>query len=118
MKYKVPTAFPINDRIIKVRYVDSLIDKNGDHLFGETIVDDLVIRISKTMCKNMQDVFDTIFHELDHVTFQLTGISHVLGEELEEAVAHARQYTVSKLFVFSPNAGIRYRSIDFPWDAD
>ncbi len=115
MKHRVPSAFPINDRWIKVRYVDSLVDKEGNHLYGETIVDDLIIRVSKTMCKSAQDIFETVFHELDHVAFQLSGLAHVLGEEKEEAVAHARQYTLAKLFVFSPNAGIRYRLIEFPW---
>lgn len=118
MKVRVPVAIPVGDRVIKVKYVKSLQDAEGHWCYGETEVDSLLIRISKTMCRNEQDVMDTLFHELGHVTFQLTGHGQTLSEGQEEAIVYALQYTLARLFVFNPAAGIKYRSIDFGWDEE
>jgi hypothetical protein len=116
MKVSVPVAIPVGDRVIKVKYVSNLVDEDGHHLYGETEVDFLLIRVSKFMCKNAQDVMDTIFHELGHVMFQMTGHAETLGEGQEEAIVRGFQYMLARLFIFSPVAGIKYRAISFPWD--
>jgi hypothetical protein len=118
MKVKVPVAFPIGDRWIKVKYYMSLAGKDEVDVYGETLVDDLLIKISKTANKNEQDIFDTLYHELKHVAFQMTGHAQTMKEEQEEALAYALQYTLARLFVFNPKAGIKFRAIDFPWDED
>ncbi len=116
MKVRVPVAIPVGDRLVKVKYVRQIVNEKNEHLFAETVVDDFSIRISKTMCKSDQDIMDTIFHELDHIFYQVSGHSQWLGEDREEALAYGRQYALARLFVFSPTAGIKYRRVDFDWD--
>ena len=116
MKIRVPIAIPVGDRIVTVKYVRRVLDEDGKDCFGETVVDDLVIKVSKSMVKNQQDIMDTLFHELDHIFYQTSGHSQWLGEEKEEALAYGRQYALSRLYVFSPTAGVRYGLRTFDWD--
>lgn len=119
MKVRVPVAFPIGDRWIKVKYLASLAGKDGVDVYGETLVDDLLIKISKSANRNQQDLMDTLYHELQHVAFQMTGHAQTMKEEQEEALAYALQYQLARLFVFNPAAGIKFREVEFPtWGDD
>lgn len=103
---------PVGGRAVRVRYVEAL--PRGDRgAAGEN-----EITVSKSACTSGRMVFETIYHELQHVAFRQTGHSLAMTEDAEEALVYALEHSLAPLFVFSPAAGIKYRDVSFPWEED
>lgn len=112
---KVPVTVSVGGFKFRVEYPDAIPDESGD-LSGNCTVSTLTIKISKTQNPTPEIVLRTLFHELVHAALGLTGHSEMLGEKHEEGITYALENMLAGLFVFSPNAAVTYREVDFPWE--
>lgn len=57
----------------------------NDESFGDTCYEDRAIRIG-TKCDTAEKRAATLLHEICHAAIGVTGLEHMLGDKLEEAV--------------------------------
>jgi hypothetical protein len=107
---KVPVQIMVGGRKIQIKYVESL---EGNHS-GEMEVGGALIRISKARHPKIDDVFTTLFHELIHVAFDITGHSVEWPDKKEEPLVYALENMLAGLFSFRAGPHIKYKEID--WD--
>lgn len=107
---KVPVQVMVGGKKVRVEYVDALPD--GDS--GRIVLEDRLISISKSCHANEAAVFTTLFHELTHYAFAITGHSAEWTDAHEEPLVYALENMLADLFVFSPNAPIKYRDVEWP----
>lgn len=114
---RVPVMVPIGGRNVRIEYLEQVIDDDGvTPLSGATLGDPVYIQISKTANTSAESVKSTIYHEMVHVAFQLTGHHEILTEQQEEAIVVALESMLSPVLAFQTKAGIKYREVEFPWE--
>lgn len=68
-------------------HFDVVVEPLEEGLCGDTSVYQRMIRVDSLMSREVQ--WETLHHEVAHAILRLTGISELLGEELEESVAQS-----------------------------
>lgn len=114
---KAPVRVPVGGRQVRVVYVEVIFDEKGGLLCGEAYPDRALIRICKHAHKDARAVFRTLYHELCHISLGITGHNQGLQENQEEPIVYGLENMMADLFVFSPKAGIKYREVEFPFEA-
>lgn len=112
---KVPVSIPLGGRKIRVIYKLSLKDDDGSRLLGYTERGKGEIHIAKDH-DDGPSLWHTIYHELTHVVFDITGHSRTMTESQEESLVVALESMLGPLLIFGPNSGVRYREIEFPFE--
>lgn len=117
---RVPVFIPVAGKRVSVQYLTRVPgDSEDSDVFGDTTEDGLEIRISKSKHKSEREVFNTIFHEIKHSAVTIIGISHLLGDKLEEALVTGVENAVADLFCFNPDApGVRWKTVKFPFESE
>lgn len=113
---RVPVMVPVGGRKIKIRYLKSLPGPSKDLVFGEFCSSGTEIRINKAAHTNSQELFKTLFHELTHAVFKISGLENIIPLNKEEAVVSAIENLMAPLYAFSPSAKIKYREIRFAFE--
>lgn len=111
---RVPVQVLIGGKKVRIKYVRELLDDDGTGLCGDTCVEDLQIRISKSRHKNERQLFATLYHELLHMALGIAGISAVWKDEQEEPIVYALESMLADLLGFNPAAKIRWREVTWP----
>lgn len=106
---KVPVQIIVLGKKVRVEYVSELPEGNS----GELVCGERLIRISKSRHKTEREVFSTLYHELTHLAFELTGHSAEWTDAQEEPLTYALESALADILVLNPAAPIRWRHIDF-----
>lgn len=112
---KVPVSIVVAGRRIRIKYPDTLIS-DGEASYADVDVANRLIRVSASDHNTGREVFETVFHELVHYGLRTSGLATILGKKLEEAVVEALEERLAPLFVFSPDASVTLKDIDFGKD--
>ena len=114
---RVPVSIPIGGRNVRVEYLEQVFDDDGiTPLSGATVGDPVYIQISMTENKSPDAIKATLYHEMCHVAFELTGHHELLTEQQEEAIVVALESMLSPVLAFQTKVGIKYREVEFPWE--
>ena len=100
----------VGGKAVRAVYLDAM---DGD-IYGDVSVDGRLIRINKARHKDEKAVFTTLFHELCHFAFGVTGHSAEWTDAQEEPLVYALENMLANLFVFSPAAPIKWRDVAWP----
>lgn len=107
---KVPVQVMVGGKKVKVEYLEELDPAENR---GEMVCYDQVIRVSQALNRTERQIFSTLFHELIHFAFEVTGHSAEWDNAKEEPIVYALEGMLADLLVFSPDAKVKYR--DVPW---
>ena len=113
---RVPVQIMVGGQAIKIEYKEALKGDDGEALSGECLVGEPTIRLSKAKHANERAVFHTLFHELIHKALERTGHSVLWKDEQEEPLVYALENMLAELFVFSPEAPVKWKELDWPED--
>jgi hypothetical protein len=81
--------FPLGPKPIRVQFVKSLKDpdcEDGSQMFGHTLMDENLIQINVREHASIDHICSTLFHELIHAYFSITGQNQTLSHEQEESI--------------------------------
>ena len=79
---KIPKKVTVAGVVLRVEWADM------EGKWGDYDNDKHLIRLSKSLKKEKPDMaVATLLHEMVHASLRLTGVSEVLGDDNEEAVA-------------------------------
>ncbi len=106
---KVPVQVMVGGKKVRIQYPDAL--ENG--VSGEIEVGSALIRISKSRHADERAVFTTLFHELIHFAFEVTGHSAEWTDAQEEPLVYALENMLADLYAFNKDAAIRYKDLDW-----
>lgn len=117
MKVSVPVKAPIGGRQISIKYKEQIEpDKDGGAVFADVDAMRRTINVSKAEHKTAREIFESIFHEMLHYSLRSSGLATIIGPKVEEAIVECLEERIAPLVCFHPDAGIKYREIEFPWD--
>lgn len=109
---RVPVQVMIGGKPVKIEYHDEL----PKGISGDVVCIDGLVRISKERNKDEKAVFTTLFHELTHMAFYVTGHSATWKDSQEEPLVYAIENMMAGLFVFAKDAPVKWREIEWPED--
>lgn len=107
---KVPVQVMVGGKKVRIQYEEVL--ENNDSGQIETATG--VIRIGKEQHADERAVFTTLFHELVHYAFAVTGHSAEWTNAQEEPLVYALENMLADLFTFHKGAAVRWREVE--WD--
>lgn len=106
---KVPVQVTVGGKKVKIQYVDAL----EGNCSGELEVGSGLVRISKSRHEDEKAVFTTLFHELIHFAFEVTGHSAEWTDQQEEPLVYALENMLAELFWFRQGAAIKYKEVEW-----
>lgn len=106
---KVPVQVMVGGKKVRIEYVDEL-ENDG---FGEMVCDDRLVKISKTRHLDERAVFTTLFHELIHFAFEVTGHSAEWTDAQEEPLVYALENMLADLYGFHKDAAVKYKEVEW-----
>ncbi len=109
---RVPVQITVGGKKVRIEYFESLPEGNA----GEVVCVDSRIKIAKDRHVDEKAVLSTIFHELTHFAFHVTGHSATWSDATEEPLVYALENMLSSLYVFSPDAPVKWREVEWPED--
>lgn len=109
---RVPVQIMVGGKKVRIEYHDALEGGNS----GELIIGEKLVRISKSRHADERAVFETLYHELTHFAFEVTGHSAEWTASQEEPLVYALENMLAGLFHFNPAAPIKYRDVEWPED--
>lgn len=110
---KVPTSIKLLERTVTIKWLDELIDDDGDSIYGRTFPLDNLIEISISRHRTAEAVHHTVFHELTHWVLGITGVSNLFKERVEEAVTSSVE-NLSMLYRLDPkDTRITWKEVEF-----
>ncbi len=113
---RVPVLVPVGGHKVPLRYVWRL---SGENDYGEYVVEDRLIRVSKTRCSTPEIVWATVWHELAHAAVSLAGVGQIVSGVREEAVVTAIEFGMAPLMLFRQDVpGMRWREVSFPFERE
>lgn len=93
-----PKAVSVMGIPYRIEYAPELRDDKGEELFADTDGPGRLIRVSNKQNDTADKFEGTLFHELVHAVFHVTGISEILGDKKEEAVVLALEHGLAPLY--------------------
>jgi hypothetical protein len=85
----LPTTFQLLGHTWNLKYTDDATDETYGQTYGYTR--------TITLNAGKNDLPSTAWHELVHAVFHITGLTEILGEQQEEAVAMALESAYSDI---------------------
>jgi len=87
----LPKTITISGKQFKIQVSD--LSEEGLH--GDSSNDTKIIRISSKL--SPKDQFATLFHECIHMSLEISGISYMLTDQMEEAIVRCVEYAIYPL---------------------
>ena len=115
---RVPVQIEVGGKKIKIRYLKTLPGPAKDVTFGEFCAQHTEIRVNKSVHHNASEVHHTIFHEICHSVFKISGLENIVPLAKEEAIVSAIENMLAPLFVFSPEAKVQFREVKFAFEEE
>lgn len=111
---RVPISMMVGGKRVRIEYLSDLPDGNA----AELVCGERLIRVSKAKHKSERELFSSLYHELCHFAFEIAGHSVEWSDAQEEPLVYCLENMLAELFVFHPNAPIKYREINWPGEDD
>ena len=106
-------------RWVKIAYPDTVLDEHGKQLSGRTLFGNKKLEVAKDQHADAEELSATILHEILHVSLSSSGLSEILGEELEEAIVTALENYLAPVVMFRhKDHNVKWGEIEMPWDDD
>jgi hypothetical protein len=115
---RVPVMVPVGGRKIKLRYLKTLPGPAKDVTFGEFCSQHSEIRVNKSVHHNASEVHHTVYHELLHAVFKISGLENVVTLAKEEAIVSAIENMLGPILIFSPDSKVQYREVKFAFEEE
>lgn len=110
---RVPILVPVGPYKVTLRYVL----RCDDDAYGEYVVEDRIVRVSKTRNVTPDQVWSTVWHELAHAAVTLACGGRLVTLAREEAIVGAIEFALAPLMRFNPAArGVRWRDVAFAFE--
>lgn len=97
MAKKNPEEVEILGHLFRIEYVYDLKD-DGDTLFGDTDVDEKIIKICTKRCITSAQLESTLMHEAIHAVLGVSGMAQLLKGDQEEALVIALEHGLQNLY--------------------
>lgn len=94
-KQQLPKTIKILGRNFEINYKPNLKEEDGNYLYGETFGRDLRIDINSSISLQMQK--DTLFHEAIHAALEVSGLTGLLDDKLEEAIVTCLEHAFAHI---------------------
>ena len=116
---RVPVRLPVAGFAIRIEYVEKILDEDGQSIWGETVCGANLIRVSTSKPTDESQVWATLYHELNHVAWDISGINNVVDDKIEEALAHSVDNLLGPILALRPDIrGAKYRDVEFEFEED
>lgn len=113
----VPVRLPLAGKMVKIEYVDKIVDGEGHSIWGESINGENHIRVSRSRPDSAEQVWATIYHELVHVTWDISGATNALDEKTEEMLVHGLDNLLAPIIALRPKIpGAKYAEVEFDYE--
>lgn len=117
---RVPSRIRVSGHWFDVKYVEAVTDGGGEDAYGDTLVQECVIRISTSRNRSAAALWKTILHETTHAILGVAGWGQIMksvGDTYEEGLAELMEHGLLPLVIFNEKSpAIRWREITFPWE--